>query len=71
MTFYTQTNRILNTYTLKNFLSLKIPVLNFLNFLSSQVLLSYKPLSLKKSALKFSKNSCSVKKIVSTGLCYI
>ena len=34
---------------LATFLALKNPVLNFLNFLSSGVLLSYKPLSYKKN----------------------
>ena len=34
---------------LTTFLGLKYPVLNFLNFLSSRALLSYKPLSYKKT----------------------
>ena len=49
MTFCAQINQILNTVTLKTILSLKTPVMSFLNYLSSYVLLSHKPLSCKTS----------------------
>ena len=37
--------------TLSTVLALRNPVLNFLNYLSSRALLSYKPLSFKKACI--------------------
>ena len=49
---YTDKNRMFNTYDKNRTYN---PVLNFLNFLSSQVLLSYKPLSsINKSCVHMS-----------------
>ena len=48
----TQINRILNRYTLINFLKSQNSKNNFLYFLNSPVLRSCKPLSYKKAAYK-------------------
>ena len=47
---------ILNIYELINFVRFKNPVLNFLNFLSSWTLPSYKTLSYKKTCIGLREN---------------
>ena len=53
VTFCTQINQILNTYTLMNFHTSHNPAINFLKFLSPRVILSYKPFSYRKGFISF------------------
>ena len=46
--------------SLSTFLAFRNPVLNFLNILNSRLLLSYKPLSYKKTCLKGSEDNNAV-----------
>ena len=51
MAFYAELIRVVSAFEHVEFLGLKSPVLKFLNFLSSRVLLGYKPLTYQKSVL--------------------